>query len=108
MPVEPDLSRYQPSDHETLAIGAVATPLTVAKASKAALAEVVCEADQIRYWKDNSNPTGAQGILVGPGERVYLWPLEIVGFKGIRVATDATLQVTYYIRRQGLRTVEPS
>ena len=107
MAVEPDLSKFQPLDHETLTVSNVAVPLTIAKASLAFLAEIVCETDQMRFWKDASNPTTAQGILVGPGERVYLWAVEIIGFRAIRVTGDATLQVTYYVRRTGLRPDQP-
>ncbi len=103
--VEPDLSKYQPSDHETLTISNAAIGLTAAKAGAAFLAEVVCETDQIRYWKDGGTPTTTQGILVGSGERFYLWTVEITGFRGIRVTNDAVLQVTYYLPRTGLRQV---
>ena len=107
MAVEPDFSRYQPTDQETLTIGNIAAGLTVAKASLALLTEIVCEVDSYRYWKSGANPTTAQGILVGPGERVYLWAVEIIGFRAIRVTGDATLQVTYYVRRTGLRPDQP-
>jgi hypothetical protein len=77
-----------------------AVGLTAVKSGAAALAEIVCEVDSIRYWKDSgitgNNPTSAQGILVGAGERFYLAPPEISGFRAIRVTGSATLQVTYY------------
>ena len=103
--LEPDLSRYQPNDHETLTVSSASVGLTAAKAGAAFLAEIVCEGDQIRYWKDSSAPTAAQGVLVGAGERFYLWAVESTGFRGIRVTGDATLQVTYYVARSGLRQV---
>jgi hypothetical protein len=96
----PDLRNYQPQDHETLEVSALAVGLTAAKAGVAALAEIVCEAASIRYWKDSgitgNNPTSVQGILVGAGERFYLAGPELQGVRAIRVSTDATLQVTYY------------
>jgi hypothetical protein len=99
----PDLRNYQPQDHETLSVGAAAVGLTAAKAGAAALAELVCETDGIRYWKDSgisgNNPTAAQGILVGAGEKFYLFVPELGGFRAIRVTGDATLQVTYYAPR---------
>lgn len=99
----PDLRNYQPQDHETLAVTGTAVGLTAAKAGAAALAEIVCETDDIRYWKDSgisgNNPTSAQGILVGAGEKFYLFVPELSGFRAIRVTTTATLQVTYYAPR---------
>lgn len=96
----PDLRNYQPQDHETLSVTGTAVGLTAAKSGAAALAEIVCEVDSIRYWKDSgitgNNPTAAQGILVGPGERFYLGLPELAGFRAIRVTGSATLQVTYY------------
>jgi hypothetical protein len=99
----PDLRNYQPQDHETLTVSLNAVGLTAAKAGAAALAEIVCEVDQIRYWKDSgisgNNPTGAQGILVAAGEKFYLFVPELIGFRAIRVTADATLQITYYAPR---------
>lgn len=96
----PDLRNYQPQDHETLTVSSAAVGLTAAKAGAAVLAEVVCETDQIRYWKDSgisgNNPTSAQGVLVAADEKFYLVGPELPGFRAIRVATDAKLQVTYY------------
>lgn len=102
-----DLRLYQPQDHETLTIGAVSTPLTASKAGAAYLAEIVCETDEIRYWKDGGAPTSTQGVLVGAGEKFYLIGPELIGFRGIRVTADATLQIHYYVPRAGVRAWKP-
>ena len=101
--IGPYLHKFQPIDHETITISNVSKSLTQAKAAKAFLAEIVCETDEIRFWKDGGAPTAAEGILMGPGERLYLWAVEITGFRGIRKTTDATVQVTYYEPRTGVR-----
>jgi hypothetical protein len=111
MPQEPDLSRFQPTQHDTtpVGVGAVAV-LPVSKASQAYLAEVVCETASIRYWKDegSADPDATHGILVGAGERFYLWTVEIVFFRAIAVAAAAVLQTTFYVQRIGKRNLEPS
>jgi len=100
--LEPDLSRFQPIDNETVAVNGL-TALTQAKAGLAYLAEIVCEANPIRYTKAGAAPTAANGILVGQGEKFYLWHLELMGFLAINTGAAATLQVHYYIPRAGTR-----
>jgi hypothetical protein len=101
--IGPLLYKFQPFNHETLVVSSAVKSLTATLAAKAFLAEIVCEGDEVRFWKDGGSPTTAQGILLGPGERIYLWAVEITGFRAIRKTTDATLQVTYYEPRTGVR-----
>lgn len=99
----PQLWKYQPQDFEAVTVSNSSTPLTAAKAGAAFLAEVTVEVDEIRYRKDGGAPTTQLGVLAGPGEKFYLWSVEITGFRGIAVTNNARVQVQYYGPRTGVR-----
>ncbi|HWY33937.1 MAG TPA: hypothetical protein VNX68_04780 [Nitrosopumilaceae archaeon] len=95
--------------HEQLTIAASALGFTSATfnpvvtdaqsvSQRANLAIFSCEASQVRYWNDGGTPTATVGMLVNPGDVIYVFGFNnIKNFLMIRVtATSATCNVQYY------------
>ena len=82
---------------ETITVSSTAIPLTTIP-GVADSAEISIEADTIRFWKDGSTPTASVGHRAYVDDVIPLYTKsELRDFLAIRVTTDATLRVTYYI-----------
>ena len=90
------------SDPQTLAVSSTAVSLTVPARANAAL--ITVESNSIRWWDDGSTPTSTTGHLATSGTQVMYFDTGdrdlIVNFKAIRVTSDATLQISYYVYRR--------
>ena len=90
------------SDPQTLTVSSTAVSLTVPARANAAL--ITVESNSIRWWDDGSTPTASAGHLATAGTQVMYFDTGdrdlIVNFKAIRVTSDATLQISYYVYRR--------
>ena len=90
----------KPKGFRTLAISSTAKALSEASGGipKGATRAVISVAtDALRWRDDGTAPTASVGIYVPVNGSVELPSLEsIVGFRGIRVTTDVTLNIAYY------------
>jgi len=56
------------------------------------------ETDQIRYTVDGTTPTDAVGHLVSAGQSISIKNVNAIqNFEMIRVTTDASVKITYFI-----------
>jgi intracellular sulfur oxidation DsrE/DsrF family protein len=89
------------SASETITVSSAAVGFTAAKyttaTSNALMAVALVENDAIRFWDDTQTPTASVGRKVAAGvEFQVCGVLSIRQFRMIRVATDATVTVSYY------------
>jgi hypothetical protein len=98
------IGSYYPKDYEAITANAVvaltaATYNAAANGAKECRAFITLETNQIRYTLDGTTPSSTVGHLLNPDESLVLENMsQIRGFQAIKVANDASLKVTYFVR----------
>jgi len=89
------------NDFESITVSSTALPLTEARVENASEVFITVESQAVRYRIDGQVPTASIGHVMEAGANLTLsgfWELD--KFRVIRRdATDATLRVTYGVRR---------